>query len=153
MRTDYFNGILFLVISVLICFGSHRFHYGNVHNPGPGFLPFWLGVTLGFLSILLLIQTYLRSNETPSLGKLLKEKVRWDKVAIVLISLILYAVLVEILGFFLLTFLFIVSLMRFIDPLSWKKVIGWALLGSTGSYLIFEVFMKLRLPKGFLGIL
>ena len=53
---------------------------------------------------------------------------------------------------FLITFLFMASLIRFVDPQPWKRVIGWALVGSVGSYLIFEVWMKLRLPKGFLGV-
>jgi putative tricarboxylic transport membrane protein len=153
MKIDYLNSILFLIISGLICFGSNKFPYGSIHNPGPGFLPFWSGVTLGLLSILLLIRTFLQKDGTPLLGKLFKEKIRWKKVGIVLISLILYGIFIEIMGFFLSTFLFLVSLMRFIDPLPWKRVIGWALIGSIGSYLIFEVFMKLRLPKGFLGIL
>lgn len=43
-------------------------------------------------------------------------------------------------------------LLRYIEPHPWKSVIGWTLIGSLGSYLIFEVWMKLRLPKGFLGI-
>jgi hypothetical protein len=42
--------------------------------------------------------------------------------------------------------------LRSIEPQTWKAVIGWALVGSLGSYLVFEVWMKLRLPKGFLGV-
>lgn len=31
-------------------------------------------------------------------------------------------------------------------------VVGWILVGIVASYLSFEVWMKLRLPKGFLEI-
>ena len=34
----------------------------------------------------------------------------------------------------------------------YAHIIGWALIGSTGCYLIFEVWIKLRLPKGFFGV-
>ena len=152
MKTDQFNGVLFLIISILICFGSIGFPYGNVHNPGPGFLPFWLGVVLGLLSIILLIRTSLQRKETRLFRQVLTEKIRWGKVLITVVALILYGVLMEYVGFLLLTFLFMACLMRFVDPQSWKRVIGWALVGSVGSYLIFEVWMKLRLPKGFLGV-
>jgi len=152
MKTDQFNGVLFLIISILICFGSIHFPYGNVHNPGPGFLPFWLGVVLGLLSIILLIRTSLQRKETRLFRQVLTEKIRWGKVLITVVALILYGVLMEYVGFLLLTFLFMACLMRFVDPQSWKRVIGWALVGSVGSYLIFEVWMKLRLPKGFLGV-
>ena len=152
MKTDQFNGILFLIISIAIFLGSMRFPYGNVHNPGPGFLPLWLGVVLGLLSILLLIRTTLQHKETLLLRQVLAEKIRWGKVLITVVALILYGVLMDDAGFLLITFLFMASLIRFVDPQPWKRVIGWALVGSVGSYLIFEVWMKLRLPKGFLGV-
>ena len=41
---------------------------------------------------------------------------------------------------------------KYIEPHPSKTLVGWTLIGAFGSYLIFEVWMKLRLPKGFLGI-
>ena len=152
MKVDQFNGILFLVISILICLGSARIPYGNIHNPGPGFLPFWLGIALGLLSIGLLIQTTLLRKEVKLLKKVLAEKIRWGKVLIAVVALVLYSVLLDSIGFLLITFLFLAFLIRCVDPQSWSRVIGWALVGSVGSYLIFEVLMELRLPKGLLGV-
>ncbi len=152
MKTDQFNAILFLIVSTLICLGSTQFSYGNIHNPGPGFLPFWLGVILGLLSIGLFVRTTIRRGEAESLKVVTAEKIRWGKVLIAVGALILYGVLMEPIGFLLVTFLFMACLIRFVDPQPWRRVIGWALVGSVGSYLIFEVWMKLRLPKGFLGV-
>ena len=152
MKVNQLNGIAFLIISALFCLGSTRFSYGTLHNPGPGFLPFWLGVVLGLLSIGLLIKSTLHPKETWSVRNLLTEKVRWGKVLLTLAALVLYGVLINYLGFLLITFFFMGFLIRFVDPQPWKKVIGWALAGSAGSYLIFEVWMKLRLPRGFLGV-
>jgi hypothetical protein len=59
--------------------------------------------------------------------------------------------LVDYLGFLTVTFLFMGCLLLFVDRQSWRTVIGWALIGSIGSYLIFEVLLKLRLPKGLIG--
>jgi hypothetical protein len=82
----------------------------------------------------------------------LAEKVRWDKVLFVLIALALYGYFMNILGFLMVTILLMVFLLRFIEPQPWRSVIAWTLIGSFGSYLIFEIWMKLRLPKGFWGI-
>ncbi|MBM4314336.1 MAG: tripartite tricarboxylate transporter permease, partial [Deltaproteobacteria bacterium] len=68
-------------------------------------------------------------------------------------ALILYAILLDYIGFLIVTFLLMVVLLRFIEPQPCKGVIGWALAGSVGSYLIFELWMKLRLPKGLFMIL
>jgi putative tricarboxylic transport membrane protein len=152
MKTDHLNGALFLIVSILICLGAARYPYGSLHNPGPGFLPLWLGVVLGGLSVVLLIGTALHPQKAKPLADVGAEKIRWGKVLIAIAALILYSVLMDLIGFLLVTFLFMAALIRFIDPQTWKKVIGWALVGSVGSYLIFEVWMKLRLPKGFLGV-
>ena len=151
-KVDQWNGVVFLIISGLICWGSSHFPYGNVHNPGPGFLPLWLGIILGALSICLSIKATLQTKGVRMLRELLTEKIRWGKVLLTLIALVLYGFLMDYIGFLFITFLFMAFLIRFVDPQPWKRVIGWALVGSVGSYLIFEVWMKLRLPKGFLGV-
>ena len=152
MKLDQFNGIIFLVISVLISLGSARLSYGSVHNPGPGFLPLWLGIVLGLLSVGLLIKSTFQSSDLRLARQLLDERIRWGKVLLTLGVLVLYGLLLDYLGFLLLTFLFVGCLIRSVDPQPWRKVVVWALVGSVGSYLIFEVWMKLRLPRGFLGV-
>ncbi len=87
-----------------------------------------------------------------TLKNLLEEEVRWGRVLLVLIVLFLFAYLLDIAGFVITTFILLASLLRFVYPQPWKTVIGWALAGSGVFYFIFEVWMKLRLPKGFLGI-
>lgn len=141
-----------LILAGFICWGSTLLPYGNIHNPGPGFFPLWLGIILGGLSIGLLLQAARRKEGARVLGDILAEKVRWPKVLFVLIALVLYGCLMNILGFLIVTFLLMAFLLRFIEPQPWRSVVGWTLVGSLGSYLVFEVWMKLRLPKGFLGI-
>ena len=151
-KTDQWSGVAFLIVSVCICWGSALLPYGNVHDPGPGFLPFWLGIVLGLMSIGLILQSSLKKTRGKMLRELLAEKVRWVKVLSTLIALTLYAVLMDYVGFLIITFLLIAYLIRFIDPQSWKKALGWALVGSVGAHLIFNVWLQLRLPRGFLGI-
>ncbi len=95
----------------------------------------------------------LRSGDVCACGRALGPNgARWGKVLFVIIALILYGALINYVGFLVVTFLLIAFLLRFVDPQSWKKVLGWALIGSIGAYLIFEVWIKLRLPKGFFGV-
>jgi hypothetical protein len=151
-RTDQWSGLVLLILAGFICCGSILLPYGNIHNPGPGFFPLWLGIILGGLSIGLLLQAARQKEGARVLGDILPEKVRWHKVLWVLIALVLYGCLMNIFGFLIVTFFLMAFLLRFIEPQPWRSVIGWTLVGSLGSYLVFEVWMKLRLPKGFLGI-
>ncbi len=151
-KVDQWSGIVLLIIAVLICWGAGTLPYGNSHNPGPGFFPLWLGIILGVLSIGLIVKTTTQKENVGYVKEFLSEKIRWVKVFFVIIALILYGILIDYLGFLIITFLFMAFLLRFVGLQSWKTVIGWALIGSIGCYLIFEVLIKLRLPKGFLGV-
>lgn len=151
-KADQWTGLALAILAAGMIGAALRLPYGNVHNPGPGFFPLWLGVILGGMSIALFVQTTRGKESERTLKEILEQDVRWRKVLLVLAALILYGVLMDYIGFLIVTFLLMIVLLRFIEPQPWKVVIGWALGGSVGSYLIFEVWMKLRLPKGFLGI-
>ena len=151
-KADQWSGLALSILAVGMIWAALGLPYGNIHNPGPGFFPLWLGVILGGMSIALFVQTTRGKESERTLQEILEEDVRWEKVLLVLAALILYGFLMDTIGFLIVTVLLMIVLLRFIEPQPWKVVIGWALGGSVGSYLIFEVWMKLRLPKGFLGI-
>ena len=151
-KADQWSGILLLVIAGVICWGSLSLSYGHVHNPGPGFFPFWLGAILGAMALGLVLKTTWQREGAKTLRAILSEKVRWEKVLFVVIALMLYGYLINFLGYLIVTFLLMAFLLRFIEPRPWKAVIMWTLIGTIGSYLVFDLWMKLRLPKGFLGI-
>jgi putative tricarboxylic transport membrane protein len=151
-KADQWSGLALSILAAGMIWAAVGLPYGNVHNPGPGFFPLWLGVILSGMSIALFVQTTRGKESERTLQEILEEDVRWGKVLLVLAALIICAFLMDTIGFLIVTFLLMIVLLRFIEPQPWKVVIGWALVGSVGSYLIFEVWMKLRLPKGFLGI-
>ncbi len=151
-NADQWSGLVLLLISGLICWGSLLLPYGSIHNPGPGLYPLWLGILLGAMSVALFLKSVRQRGRQKSLRDILAEKVRWDKVLFVLIALALYGYLMTVLGFLIVTIFLMVFLLRFIEPHPWRSVIAWSLIGSFGSYLIFEIWMKLRLPRGFWGI-
>ncbi len=151
-KADQWSGLALSILAAGMIWAALGLPYGNVHNPGPGFFPLWLGMILGGMSIAFLVQTTRGKESERTLRDILEEDVRWGKVLLVIAGLILYGFLMDYIGFLIVTFLLMALLLRFIAPQPWKAVIGWALGGSVGSYLIFEVWMKLRLPKGFWGI-
>jgi len=151
-KADQWSGIFLLIISGAIFWGSLSFPYGSVHKPGPGFFPFWIGVILGCMSLGLLIGSTISAKGGSLLREIVEGKIRWGKVILVLACLLFYAFSLDYLGYLFVTFLLMVTLLRFVDPQPWRTVLLWALVGSVGSYLFFEIWMKLRLPKGFLGI-
>ena len=151
-KADQWSGLVLLIVAGLICWGAILLPYGTIHNPGPGFFPLWLGIIQGAMAIGLMLKTTWQKEGAKALRDLLAEKIRWDKVLFVLIALILYGSLMNILGYLIVTFLLLAFLLRYIEPHPWRLVIGWTLIGSVGSWVVFDLWMKLRLPKGFLGM-
>ncbi len=151
-KADQWSGLVLLMIAAFICWQAISLPYGNIHNPGPGFFPLWLGIVLGGMSLGLFVKVTRQREGTRMVWDIVAEKIRWGRVVAVVVTLVLYGFLMNYIGFLILTFLLMAFLLKAIEPQPWKAVIGWAFFGAVGSYLVFEVWMKLRLPKGFLGI-
>ena len=147
---DLLSGLFWLAISVYVCLEAVRTNVGSFKVPGPGFLPFWGGVSLGTFSILLMISRFLKKRqegeESPWKG------IEWQKVIMVLVILFAYAIVLTTLGYLIATFGLMLLLLGSIErtPL-WIKLVSSLLIVSL-SYLLFSVWLGIPLPKGILGL-
>lgn len=149
-KLDLISSAFWLIVGFLICEESWRINLGQFRNPGPGFLPFGAGLILGGSALAVLVKTL--RGERRGDQAVWAERRRWPKVVLTLASVFVYGLLLEPLGFLLTTFLTMGFLFRVIEPQRWRTVIAGALLSAVGAYLIFETWLKVELPKGFLGI-
>jgi len=147
-KTYIIANVFWMVLSIAICLESWRLDVGGLHTPGPGFLPFYAAILLGVLALISLIQI-LKETEGPATG--IWGGGRWFKLVFMLVSLFIYVLLFNLLGFVLATFLLLLVLFRVIEPYGWKMVLISSLLTITGTYFFFVVLLESRLPRGFLG--
>jgi putative effector of murein hydrolase len=70
-----------------------------------------------------------------------------------LLSLFLYAILMETLGFILVTLLLFIFLLGIIEKKKWWFTVFVSVVVTVIAYLIFEIWLKSQLPKGLLGFL
>ena len=152
-RPDIWSGIFWLLLSVYISTHSLKLGLGSLHNPGPGFLFFWCGVTLGGLSMIVLVSAFpIGKTNAGERRKGEFENVNWIKVISVILGMTAYALILEKLGFLISTALLIGFLLRSIEAKRWYVVVFVALASSFLSYALFDLWLHTRLPKGFLGI-
>jgi putative tricarboxylic transport membrane protein len=139
-----------MVFSLIVCLESWRLEVGNLHAPGPGFLPFLTGLLLGGLSGIAFIQAL---KEKPSQEKgFLSFGAYLIKVGLLAVALVVYVLLLSTLGFLVGTFLLLLFLFRIMEPLGWKTVFLASIITLAAVYLLFDVFLGTRLPIGILGI-
>ncbi|OGP62765.1 MAG: hypothetical protein A2169_13160 [Deltaproteobacteria bacterium RBG_13_47_9] len=139
------NFFLFL-FSLFICFESYRINLGTLSSPGPGLYPFGAGLILGVLSLVQIFKSHFDGDEPVEIikGKILK-------IPLVLFILIIYGIVLEQVGFLITTFGLLIFLLKIIVPQRWGRAFIAALLSTIVCYLIFEVWLKTQLPRGFLN--
>ena len=146
MSRDLTSALFWLAFAIFFSIESlTQLKLGTLHQPGPGFFPFWAGVVLGLLSLILLLNS-LRNQERLSLSGLKS----W-KLLLVTGALLAYLLLLEMLGFVTITFLFLFLLLR-LEYKGWVFSAVSALLGALASYAIFQLWLKTQLPTGPFGI-
>ena len=141
------SALFWVVLGMLVCYGATRLGLGTVTEPGSGFIFFWSGVILVLLSLVALAES-LRGGEDATAEV---SAINWRKVALVLLALLLYAFFLERLGFVLTTFLLLSFLLAMIQETHWGRSLGVAGAAALGSFAIFELWLKIRLPHGIFG--
>ncbi len=139
---DRFTGIAFLLIGLLFVIESRSISqsaYGS--SVGPDIFPTVLGIILILLSIRLLFETmkYERAEGT-------KEPVQYVKFLIIFISAVLYAAVLEPVGYVISTFIFLLIAFQTMERGKWISSLLIAGAFSFGVYYFFAEFLGGSLP-------
>jgi putative tricarboxylic transport membrane protein len=132
----------------------HSYSLGRkgITGPGPGLMPFLIGVLLILTALYMLVSSFLRkedrvSQEGQSQGG--QSKVYLWRAGLAVISLIAYALLMETLGFLITTTLLLITLFKGMGSRKWSSVVAASVLTSLITYFAFT-YLRLRLPMGIL---
>lgn len=144
IRKDLGSALFWLALSVFVMIQGLALKLGSLERPGPGFFPFWGGLTLALLSLILLVGALGRR------GTLTWSGVRWVKLLLVVAALLGYLLLLERLGFATVTALFLLLLFR-LEGKRWGWSVAVSVLGAVSCYALFHVWLRTQLPLGPFG--
>ena len=117
--------------------------------PGPGFLPFFSGLALMVVSLFVLVPAFTRRERDEE--RFFPERDSLKKLLFALAALMAFGVAMVHLGYLLTTFLFMFIVPWIMEPTRWRSFGVLALVAALMSYLLFEAFLEVQLPKGVLG--
>lgn len=146
-RFDKIGSIVGLIVAAVAIWQSAIIPMGRISKPGPGFLPFWVGIILALLSTTLWIEASLRKPSADRV-QFLSGEGKWPYVVFAAVSLLAYTGLMEILGFRISTFLLLIFLFWFVGKQKWWVVFLGSFLVTFFTHLIFRVALKVPLPTG-----
>jgi len=151
-KADLVSGFFWLIFSAFVSYQSYNLGLGTLHQPGPGFFFFWTGISTAGLSGAIIVRA-LRKGPPDEAAQLVSANKSPTKIVLVLTSLFLYALLVELLGFMIVTMLLFLFLLGVVEKKRWQLAVLVSLIVTASSYLVFELGLQSQLPKGLLGFL
>ena len=148
-RSDRYASLFFLALAAFICQQSMGIGVGTLGQPRPGLLSFGAGAGMGLLALVFLIGTFLKAQAGSEPSGEAERGSHTSTVAISL-SLFVYTIAVNWLGFVLATLMFVFFLFRIVETESWWRSLLKGILVTAGNYLVFVIWLGINLPKGVL---
>jgi len=150
-KGDLISGLFLLLLGILMAVDSMRMSIYGFSGPREGFFPLFVSLMIILLSCWISVRGLLsiKSKDKRSQEKDPDKKSRLPRVFIYTIIMIAYSISFEKVGFLLLSSLFLVLTLRYMEKQSWKRTLGVGLGAVVMSYLLFVSFIGVPLPTGF----
>jgi len=147
MDGDRLSGAALLLCSLYIGYEAFQLPFGTVRQPDSGFFPLLIALALFCSSGLILLGTLRRQGVRDPLQP-------WDgtgRVLIVVGALVVYALVLNRLGYLVATCLIMILLLRGLEGLRWGATLGVAVPAVVASYGTFR-WLGVPLPQGILPL-
>ncbi len=145
VRDDHVTGAVLALAGLLIAWQSWQYPMGSVAVPGPGYLPFALGVALACFGALIAAS----GGNSPTF-----QWARFDdapKALAILAGLAFAALAFERLGYRVTIAVLLLYYLRVLERRPWIPTLALALIVPLGTYYVFARLMRVPLPIGVLG--
>jgi len=153
-RDETIVGIVILIFGGLTTLLSLRMPIGTFRAAGTGLFPLLLGIILMILSGLFLLNLFLRKEKATEKKESPVEAIPGSITPVVLFlgMMALATLFLNSLGYPLIAFLLMAALLKILGMKRWPVNILLSLATAAASYFLFVQWLKIPLPKGWLGI-
>ena len=145
---DAAAALVWLALGTLVTWAGWDLGLGVIHEPGSGFVLFWVGLVMAGLALVVLATAFRgrAGDQARWVGP------RWSRAFLVVAALLTYAWALPSLGFVLTTALVMVYLFKLVEPQPWWVAVAGAVASAVVGYVVFKVWLGAQLPAGLWGI-
>jgi len=142
---DRITAALLLVFAAAFAAGALRYYeYWGAGGPGPAFLPFWLGVAMALLALMMLV----KALRNPQPGRAWLPRGEGLRHTLVVLGVTAsFIALLKVLGMILGTALFLAALVRYLGRHAWWVTLAVALAAAAFNWLVFAHWLRLPFPE------
>jgi putative tricarboxylic transport membrane protein len=151
--TQHFITLFWVVLGGVVIFGSCRLGIGRLLEPGPGLMPFVLGIVMCGLALLKFtgqMRSVMKQQKGDKTGNLEGLRKGALKITVICAALFAYAFLLEPLGYLIATFVAMAFLLKAAGPTRILNVLIYAAVITLISYFGFG-YLGTRFPPGILS--
>jgi len=144
------EGIIWIIIGGAICFLSWRIRLGSFREPGAGFVAFASGVCLFVIGLIMILSKTFSKVSSDSDRSVDRPFLNLPKFPLVYTVMVLvgYGLVLALLGYLLTTFLAMFALFYDRGTNRFLPSALASLLTVVSTYLIFETWLRVQLPRG-----
>lgn len=132
---------MYMVIGLFFAIVARQYQYGTAAKMGPGYFPFWLGMLMAALGLLVLLRSLSAKAPIESIPKF-----NWKIIGLITGSIVLYGVLLPKMGFIVAVFVLVMMASSASREFNWKVSIINALVLIGFTYSVFVLGLKLQFP-------
>lgn len=135
---DVVGGLAVTALGIFAAIYAQKYEFGDLNRMGPGYFPVALGVVLALLGLLIAVPAFMRKGD-PIV-------VKWKTFALVLGSIVAFALTLKVLGLILATALSVMISSLADNDTRWKGRILLAVGVAAITYLVFGYALGMVLP-------
>ena len=148
-NSELWTGLIGLALGLFVIRSGLKLKLGSINDPGSGYVLFYTGILMCLFSISITIAAVAEGG--PTFGSRW-EGARWSRPVVIIVSLIVYAIALDQLGFLISTIPLMLLLLRAIDPVRWTLAVPLAVLAPIGVWWVLERALLIQLPSGIFEI-
>jgi len=143
----------FFILAIVTALNSLDLGLMVAFGPGPGFFPFYLSIAMGLLVLAWIVQSQIAVRSGAAADTAIEDDIDYRHVATVIVSLILLAAVMGVLGYQIAMFLFLYFHLAVRAKRTWYTSLIIALAGSVGVFHVFTDLLSVALPLSMFGSL
>ena len=151
MKTEELPPILFwILLGLYVSWASRGMGIGTLYYPGPGLMPFYLGIALVLISVYMLFRLFIKRTSEEEEPGIDWRRIRYFRMAVVVTALIIYSLVIEQVGYIVATLILMVILFGGSGTTKTYAVVA-SLVTVLITYFGFT-YLGLRFPPGLLAV-